>query len=194
MLTLASSKSAVHTIAAFFDCDPYSATARGFILALAISCLFGLYVFIQPLQAGVRSLIVDTCPAYQQSLASAWASRLTGAGNIVGYLFGFVPVRTIFPYLNITQFSWLCLVAAILLSVTVLVTCYFIIEPDPKTLPSSTQDGTSFMGTFRHIVWSIRTMPPTVRQVCVVQFFAWLGWFPYLFYISSYVGDLCGCP
>ena len=193
MLALASTKTGIHMIASFFNADPYSVVSRGFILASAILCLFGLYVFIQPLQAGVRSLIVDTCPAHQQTLASAWASRLTGVGNIVGYLFGFVPHRTFLPALDITQFAWLCLVASMLLASTVFITCFCIREPDPKTLPSPALESSSFLGTFRQILWSVKTMPSTIRQVCVVQFFAWLGWFPYLFYISSYVGDLCKC-
>jgi solute carrier family 45 protein 1/2/4 len=70
-------------------------------------------MFIQPLQGGIRALIVDKCPAAQQAQASAYASLMTGVGNIVGYLFGFVSLKTIFPFLDITQFTWLCLVASL---------------------------------------------------------------------------------
>lgn len=193
MLALASTKTAIHTLASLVNADPYSTISRGFILTSAILCLFGLYVSIQPLQAGIRSLIVDSCPAHQQTIASAWASRLTGVGNIVGYLFGFVPVRHFLPSLQISQFAWLCVVATAILSITTCITCYFINEEDPRNLPSPGSEIKSFVATLRHIAWSARTMPRTIRQVCVVQTFAWMGWFPYLFYISSYVGDLCTC-
>lgn len=191
MLGLASAKAAVHALAALFKTDPYSAISRGLILASAISCLFGLYVAIQPLQAGIRSLIVDSCPAHQQAIASAWASRLTNVGNIIGYLFGFIPVKTLLPFLDITQFAWLCIVASVILSLTVYITCHFTKEQDPRHLPSPTNASKSLLSTLRYIIWSAKTMPRTIRQICTVQFFAWLGWFPYLFYISSYVGDLC---
>jgi solute carrier family 45 protein 1/2/4 len=29
-----------------------------------------------------------------------------------------------------------------------------------------------------------------IKKVCEVQFFAWIGWFPFLFYITTYIGDL----
>ena len=95
------------------------------------------------------------------------------------------------PKLDITQFAWLCIVASMLLLSTVSVTCFFVQEQDPRALPSAGGGKTSFVGTFRHILWSAKTMPDVIKQVCIVQFFAWMGWFPYLFYISSYVGDLC---
>jgi solute carrier family 45 protein 1/2/4 len=194
MLGLATTKPVIHTLAGFVNADPYSSASRGLILALAISCLAGLYIAIQPLQAGIRSLIVDSCPAHQQTIASAWASRLTGVGNIIGYLFGFVPVRYLLPSLRVSQFAWLCIVATVILGITSSITCYFIKEQNPRTLPSPMIESRSFFATLRHIAWSARTMPKMIRQVCVVQFFAWLGWFPYLFYISSYVGDLCMFP
>jgi solute carrier family 45 protein 1/2/4 len=193
MLALASAKPTVHTLAALIGADPASATAQGTVLTSAILCLFGLYIFIQPMQAGIRSLIIDTCPTHQQSIASAWASRLTGVGNIIGYSFGFVPVGTILPGVHIHQFAWLCLVASILLTMTVIITCRYIREPDPRTMPLPEGESLSFIATFRYIIWSMKTMPSTVQKVCIVQFFAWMGWFPYLFYISSYVGDLCKC-
>ncbi|KIW09335.1 hypothetical protein, variant [Verruconis gallopava] len=194
MLGLASSKTVIHGIASALGANPFSTISRGFVLMSAILFLFGLYIFIQPLQAGIRSLIVDSCPTQQQIIASAWASRLTGVGNIIGYLFGFVPVRRLFPSLNISQFAWLCLVASLVLSLTVISTCHFIKEQDPRTLPSTVSEKRSFLGTIKHILWSAKTMPKKIQDVCVVQFFAWLGWFPYLFYISSYVGDLYAAP
>ncbi|GAB7355659.1 hypothetical protein MBLNU459_g6371t1 [Dothideomycetes sp. NU459] len=33
-------------------------------------------------------------------------------------------------------------------------------------------------------------MPIAIRRVCRVQFFSWIGWFPFLFYATSYIGDL----
>lgn len=154
------------------------------VLLTAISWILGLNLFIQPLQAGVRALIVDNCPARQQVEASAWASRITGIGNIVGYLFGFIPVHSIMPLIDMSQFVWLCVVASFILAATVGVTCVLIHEQDPRSLPTPLGEGLSFVKTVKHIVWSAKAMPYSISEVCKVQFFAWLGWFPYLFYIS----------
>jgi solute carrier family 45 protein 1/2/4 len=188
MLGLACTKEIIHIMASVIHANIHSAAIRTLVLLSAIFWLLGLNLSIQPLQSGVRALIVDKCPPHQQSHASAWASRVTGIGNIVGYFFAFVPLRKILPFLHITQFSWLCVVASIALSAAVTVTCLFIKEQDPRSLPSPIIVGSSFWST---VIWSAKTMPRAIRQVCLVQFFAWLGWFPYLFYVSTYVGDLC---
>jgi solute carrier family 45 protein 1/2/4 len=188
MIGLACTKATIHSIASLVHTDIHGTMIRTVVLFSAIAWLLGLNLAIQPLQSGIRALIVDNCPAHQQVDASAWASRVTGVGNIVGYFFGFVPLRSIFPSLHVTQFSWLCVIASVVLSTTVLITCLFIKEQDPQSLPSPILGDSSF---WRTVTWSAKTMPYPIRQVCVVQFFAWMGWFPYLFYISSYVGDLC---
>lgn len=33
-------------------------------------------------------------------------------------------------------------------------------------------------------------MPPRIRAICSVQFCAWVGWFPFLFYGSEWVGEI----
>ncbi|KAH8928594.1 hypothetical protein BT69DRAFT_490252 [Atractiella rhizophila] len=43
---------------------------------------------------------------------------------------------------------------------------------------------------FRRIWQSIVYLPPSVRKVCYVQFFAWLGWFPFLFYSTTYIVEV----
>jgi solute carrier family 45 protein 1/2/4 len=188
MLGLACTKAMIHSLASLAHADIHGTPIRSIVLLSAVAWLLGLNLAIQPLQSGIRALIVDKCPAHQQVDASAWASRLTGLGNIVGYFFGFVPLRNIFPSLHVTQFSWLCIVASVVLSTTVLITCFLVKEEDPRSLPSPVPRSSSFWSTVK---WSANTMPHPIRQVCAVQFFAWMGWFPYLFYISSYVGDLC---
>jgi solute carrier family 45 protein 1/2/4 len=33
-------------------------------------------------------------------------------------------------------------------------------------------------------------LPPAIRSICYAQFFAWIGWFPILFYTSVWVGEI----
>jgi solute carrier family 45 protein 1/2/4 len=184
MLGLASSKPFLHFMAKIWQWDIQNSVFQFWVLLSAISWILGLNLCIQPLQAGIRALIVDNCPARQQAEASAWASRITGIGNIVGYLFGFIPVHSILPLIDMSQFAWLCIVASFILAATVGITCIWIQEHDPRSLPAPLGEGLSFVKTVKHIIWSARAMPDSISEVCRVQFFAWLGWFPYLFYIS----------
>ena len=42
---------------------------------------------------------------------------------------------------------------------------------------------------FVTIFKGVRNMPPSMTRVCIVQFFTWMGWFTYLLYITTWVGE-----
>jgi solute carrier family 45 protein 1/2/4 len=46
------------------------------------------------------------------------------------------------------------------------------------------------MQTLVAIGHSIWTLPAPVQRVCNVQFFAWMGWFPFLFYSTTWVAEI----
>lgn len=48
----------------------------------------------------------------------------------------------------------------------------------------------NFTATVRDIWKNIFTLPPAIRSICYAQFFAWIGWFPILFYTSVWVGEI----
>lgn len=52
----------------------------------------------------------------------------------------------------------------------------------------SSKDG--FWKTTKSIWTNIGSLPPAIRSVCNAQFFAWMGWFPILFYTSVWVGEI----
>ena len=142
------------------------------------------------MQAGVRAFIVDNAPTHQQEDANAWAGRITGVGNILGYLSGYVHLPSIFPWLGHTQFQVLCSIASVALCGTVLVTCLYIRERDPRLEGSPPNTKLGFVGFFRQVFNSIVRLPPQIRKVCEVQFFNWIGWFGFLFYMTTYIGQL----
>jgi solute carrier family 45 protein 1/2/4 len=40
-------------------------------------------------------------------------------------------------------------------------------------------------------IWiNIRILPPNIRQICLIQFFSWIGWFPVLFFTTVWVGEI----
>jgi solute carrier family 45 protein 1/2/4 len=140
-------------------------------------------------QAAIRAFIVDNCPAHQQELANAWASRLIGVGNILGYIFGYLDLPKIVPFLGNTQFKALCVLASIFLGVTIAISCTYIKERDPQLDPP-VEDKLGIVSFFRQVIKSIRSLPTQIARVCEVQVAAWVGWFPFLFYSTTYIGQL----
>ena len=141
-------------------------------------------------QAGIRAFIVDNCPAHQQELANAWASRLTGVGNILGYIFGYLDLPKYLPFLGNTQFKVLCVLASFSLTATVFASCLYIQERDPRLDGPPATAGLGVVSFFKQVFKSIRNLPPQIARVCEVQVAAWVGWFPFLFYSTTYIGQL----
>ncbi|KAB8237449.1 major facilitator superfamily domain-containing protein [Aspergillus alliaceus] len=152
-------------------------------------CIWILNFAIQPVQLGLRSLIVDLVPQEQQHEANAWAARFTLGGNILGYCLGSVDLPRHLPFLGRTQFQALSSLVSINLLLCTSITCYFIKEQKSGVHDSSYHPTTARSG-IRDLWKTLRTLPSSTRTVCFAQFFSWLGWFPFLFYASSYVGAL----
>ena len=151
---------------------------------IAAACIWGLNVSIQPVQAGVRSLIVDCCPPKQQVQASAYASRITGIGSILGYCSGFISLPDVAPWLGDTQFKGLSVIASIALTTAVVISCSTV-EEERLFEDYASRKRSSFFAVFKHIGNSINLMPRRIIRVCIVQFFSWMQWFPFLFYITT---------
>ena len=141
-------------------------------------------------QAGIRAFIVDNAPTHQQEDANAWAGRLTGVGNVLGYLSGYVDLPAIIPVFGNTQFKVLCVIACFALGGTLLISTLCIRERDPRLEGPPTSTNPGILSFFRQVFTSMKRLPPQIRRVCEVQFFNWIGWFPFLFYITTYIGQL----
>jgi len=75
----------------------------------------------------------------------------------------------------------------VVLVITVWITCYTQTEEE-RTLQRAPE------GTFREI-WNniyiaVVALPKPIRRVCYVQIFAFMGWFPFLFYSTTYIGQI----
>lgn len=152
--------------------------------------LLGYSLILYTVQAGIRAFILDNCPAHQQELANAWASRITGVGNILGYIFGYMDLPKVLPFLGNTQFKVLCVIASIFLAVTLGASCAYIQERDPRLDGPPATGGLGLISFFRRVFKSVRDLPPQIAQICKVQVAAWVGWFPFLFYSTTYIGQL----
>ncbi|CAI6335255.1 unnamed protein product [Periconia digitata] len=167
------------------------------VQAAAIICILVLNVSMQPLQAGLRALIVDVCPKEQQSVASAWAGRLAGGSNILGYVFGSLPLWGAITENSgngngdeTTRFRFMTVLSISVLAVTILATVYFIKEEDFGEKEYTPEGSNLVVRCLRDVKDGWKYMPLQSRRVCFVQFFAWMGWFGFLFYSTSYIASL----
>lgn len=117
---------------------------------------------------------------------------MTGVGNVLGYIFGYLNLPRYFNFFGNTQFKVLVVIASIALSSTVLVSILAIKERNPQLdAPSKADyDSGGLLVFFKQVFISIKRLPPQTRKVCEIQFFHWIGWFPFLFYITTYIGQL----
>lgn len=165
-------------------------------IPLAVAFVYILDFSISAIQASARAFLVDNVPTHQQQRANAWAARMVGFGNIIGYGLGATNLPKLLPWLGNTQFKVLCACAStgLVLAVTPAVTG--VRERDPNTDPTvqaltKLPPGQSkIKQIYMDTKSAISNLSPQTRLVCNVQFFAWIGYFPMLFYTTTYVGEL----
>lgn len=119
---------------------------------------------------------------------------MTGIGNVLGYLSGYVNLPRYVPWLGNTQFKVLCVIASVALGGTLALSTGFIMERDPNEDGPPSEGKNSVWSFFGQVLSSAKRLPPQVRKVCDSQFFAWIGWFPFLFYSTTYIGEICELP
>lgn len=155
---------------------------------VAITCLltFTVWVSVQAVQIGLRTLITDVCSHDEQAQANAWASRYSNfaaaIANLLAYV-DFLPRATGGSH----TFKDMALLATLILAMTITISCLSVREKQPHTVTSSSVCRNRM---FLRDIWRIFFGSPSqIRTVCLVQFFSWLGWFPFLYYTVTYVLD-----
>ncbi|KAF9464426.1 major facilitator superfamily domain-containing protein [Collybia nuda] len=162
-----------------------NSTAIGF----AVVSFYVLDFALNGLQASLRNLLLDVTPADQVNAGNAWHSRMTNAGNIVGYGFGFLPLAQlpIIRLLGGSQFRKFCVICIIILVITVWMTCFF---HEEQARPNVYGRNSKFKDVLNNIRTALINLPKPIRRVCYVQLFAFMGWFPFLFYSTTYMGQV----
>ncbi|KAI7903398.1 major facilitator superfamily domain-containing protein [Cokeromyces recurvatus] len=160
-------------------------------IIIAIIFIYILDFSINCVQASCRALIVDSLPSSQQENGTAWAGRMVGLGNVAGYFMGYADLVRAFPFLGNTQLKVLCVLATLVLLACDFITCYTVKEKafnmnDTNRQKRENSPFTLFSGIFKNI-WHL---PKPIQRICNVQFFAWIGWFPFLFYSTTWVAEI----
>ena len=164
-------------------------------LVVAVLAIYLVDFAINAVQASCRSLIVDTLPISQQQHGSAWATRMTGAGSLIGYFIGTLDMGAALAFVvgsgDNQQFKSMTLIAALSLLTAVGVTSWAVTERIllPSKLASPSQNSDSIFSVLPTLLRRTLHLPPRIQAICYVQFWGWIGWFPFLFYSTTWVGE-----
>jgi solute carrier family 45, member 1/2/4 len=162
------------------DLTPQRSGLRRALLVLFICTL---NIAIQPVQLGLRVLIIENCRPQQQNTASAWAARMTGIGNILAQLVGSVDTTKLQPLMTNNHFKNLCLMTSFCLVVTAIILGMFV--SNKGAFKGALEKPNQQESTIKGLSEVIRTLSPDVLSIWKVQLFSWMGWFPFLYYVTT---------
>ncbi|EHK17545.1 uncharacterized protein TRIVIDRAFT_43166 [Trichoderma virens Gv29-8] len=178
-------------IVGYLGGDAGSDATRRTTIVLAVAAIYAVDFAINAIMSCARSLIVDTLPIEKQQAGAAWGSRMNAIGHMIGYGAGSIDlVHLLGPGFGDSQFKQLTVIAAMAILGTTSVTCWAVTERvlvtdkdhDRKHLDDP-------LSVFRQIRSTLLTLPPRVQAICWAQFWSWIGWFPFLFYSTTWVGE-----
>ncbi|KAI5798819.1 major facilitator superfamily domain-containing protein [Geopyxis carbonaria] len=167
---------------------PAGDATNTFTIVLAVLAIYLVDFAINAVQACCRALIVDTLPRAEQQHGSAWASRMIAVGNIAGYFAGMIDLVGIFGNtLGDTQFKQLMVVSAFLLCLCVSITCFAVSE---RVMLTRKDEGAGIYHIFKTIWSTVFNLPQNIWAICIILFWAWIGWFPFQVYSTTFVGEV----
>lgn len=134
----------------------------------------------------IQCLILDQAPSSQTSIANAWHGRFTHLGNLVGYTIGYLDLSSspLLSWLGGGQFRRLAVLSCTVLVICVGITCFTQHEgnDDESDEGEDVKKDVGIGAVFKGVVEGVKSLPLDVKRVCIVQFFAWTAFFPFLFY------------
>ncbi|OXG19816.1 solute carrier family 45, member 1/2/4 [Cryptococcus neoformans Ze90-1] len=158
-------------------------------IVLAVWAIYCIDFSINAVMSTDRALVVDTLPPREQEEGSAWAGRMFGFGSVAGFFVGNLDLAPVLPFLGKTQLQILSFLTSTVLMVTHSFTSWAVSE---RVLlrDDRPQSKSSLKSNLKSIWENMFSLPPGIRTVCIVQFFASLGWFPILFFTTVWVSEI----
>lgn len=159
-------------------------------IGIAVLAIYVVDFAVNAVQACSRALIVDTLPVSKQQLGNAWGSRMVSGGHLIGYAIGTLDLEKILgPFLGNSQFKQLTVISALALIFTTSVTSWAVTE---RVLVAGKNDESSlsFVQIIKEIYATARQLPPRIQALCNIQLWSWIGWFPFHFYGTTFVGEI----
>jgi solute carrier family 45 protein 1/2/4 len=159
-------------------------------ISLAVVAIYLIDFSINAVMAVDRALLVDTLPPSAQPAGNAWAACMIGVGSVIGFFAGNINLPNILPFLGTTQLEVLSVIVSLLLFSGHALTASSVKERILLKDDNSKARRKTFVQEMKDMWSAMVTLPPVIRKICIIQFFAWLAWFPILFYTTIYVGDI----
>lgn len=166
-----------------------SETARQLTILSTVVSVFALDTALNALMACCRCLIVDCLPAEKQKIAQAYASQVSGACQLLSYVLGTTDVHNLFSWLAESQFKIVLIYSAAASVFGAILTCWAVEERIlvSRGKDEARQDIFTILG---NILRTAQTLPPRIRSICFAQILVWHAWFPFLFYSSTWMGEV----
>ncbi|KAH8767218.1 major facilitator superfamily domain-containing protein, partial [Diaporthe sp. PMI_573] len=134
-----------------------------------------LNIAIQPVQSGLRALVVDKCDTSQQAQATAWASRISFVASMASYLAAASDLAADFPF-RTNQLQSLVNLSIVVIVGSMVVTCCVVSEHrEKRPPPPEAREG--FLDTWK-------MLSPHLRRIYLAQSFSWFAWFPATMYLK----------
>lgn len=180
------------SIARIIDAAAVPNTYHTWLITVVMTATLSLWVAVQAVQIGLRTLITDGCSPSEQASANAWASAYSNLAATMANLAAYVdllPQSWDSDAQGFTVFMKMSLAATLMLTATVTISCLTVKEQ--KFLPPqhATWKRSSHTTAVR-VIMRLLLEPSQIRTIYFVQFFAWLAWFPLLYYMVSYVKEV----
>ncbi|KAK8854544.1 hypothetical protein IAR55_003283 [Kwoniella newhampshirensis] len=162
---------------------------KGLAIALAVWAIYLIDFSINAVMSTDRALVVDTLPPREQEEGSAWAGRMFGFGSVAGFFVGNLDLPPVLGFLGNTQLQILSFLTSAILMITHTFTSWAVSE---RVLlrDDRPQSKNGFKSNLKSIWTNMWSLPPGIRTVCIIQFFASLGWFPILFFTTVWVSEI----
>ncbi|KAI9280517.1 major facilitator superfamily domain-containing protein [Sporodiniella umbellata] len=190
MVGIAYAKELAYWSATLTTADPHmiESKAHANAIVIAVASFYFLDFTLNATQAICRALILDIPPLWQQDLANAWSARMSNTAMVIGYFVGYIDLVTYFPWMGNSQVKVFCIIAILVFIITLAITC-LTTQEKVNTLVE-TEGDQPWYSTFFYIWKAFRFLPAPIQTLCNTQFFAWMGWFPFLFYSTQWVSDI----
>ncbi|GAA6058853.1 hypothetical protein JCM10212_002797 [Sporobolomyces blumeae] len=172
---------------------PGGTAHRHLAIGLAIFAVYLVDFSVNVVQAMDRALLVDVVPPADQAAANAWAGRMFGFGAVCGYgLATFDLVKLTGGAFGDEQLKVIACFTIFFVCLTHLVTVTCVEERIliSREVLGVNEQGHPALQAFKDIWRTIRTIPRPIQQVFDVQFTSWIGWFPILFFSTTWIAEI----
>lgn len=116
---------------------------------------------------------------------------MVAVGHLLVYGIGALDLTHVFgTFLGDTQFKQVTVIAALALILAVGATCWAVQERVLVTNSKASEHAIGAWATLKEIYRTTTNLPNRIKAICWIQFWSWIGFFPFLFYTSEWLGEI----